>query len=508
MKRREEAYSAQNRANPYLLSFIIDIMDQAHCTIPSLGTQNSFKDPLKQMITGVKEHGFGVHLFATIDTVHKGANLTIFLIDSVIEKWKKRHGYYPTKIYCQLDGGKENANQYVLHHLEHLVTKRIAREIIFTRLPTGHTHDDVDACFAVVWKCWLRFRNIDTFKQFKQGIEDAFFNEDGTKCIVHDWTLVIPDYIKFYTPVLDKNLSSLHSGIATMHQWKFEAVEPSTWFPLGAKTLYRAYSSSQVVVFEKKHPEECLSPIGLATGLEPITLFLTWRPDIKDDPNRPGIEGFYLLRGMPHEATGSITPADFPDKCHDSIASCLNQINKHYCTDRDILKTWSDWAAIYAPTNSDAVDYVRTLNLKRKPYYIPLRALLLDAGVHIVSPKWMQQTPLEQCPRSLPLFEWPEVLAAAMNSVAHDMNLNPPPPRLYLPSDVNLLQERTSFLNKVDEPYYTVFIPTTTADYIKKLLKRKVGYKGEFPSLLGNKKFQLLYHDIYAIYFIYMLINL
>ena len=74
----------------------------------------TFSDPLKQMIIGVKEHGYGVHLFPCIDTISKGANLTIYVIDKVIELWKERHGgVYPTIIYLQVDGGSENANKYV-----------------------------------------------------------------------------------------------------------------------------------------------------------------------------------------------------------------------------------------------------------------------------------------------------------------------------------------------------------------------------------------------------------
>jgi hypothetical protein len=66
----------QNKSNPSILSFIIDGMDQAKCQIPYKGTQDCFSDPFKQVITGVKEHGHGVTLFPTIDTVSKGANLT------------------------------------------------------------------------------------------------------------------------------------------------------------------------------------------------------------------------------------------------------------------------------------------------------------------------------------------------------------------------------------------------------------------------------------------------
>ncbi len=79
-------------------------MDQQHCQLPWNGTQSKFSNPLKKKIIGVKEHGYGVHLFPAIDTVRKGANLMIYIIDKVIEDWKERHGgVYPTKNYLQVD---------------------------------------------------------------------------------------------------------------------------------------------------------------------------------------------------------------------------------------------------------------------------------------------------------------------------------------------------------------------------------------------------------------------
>lgn len=112
INRREEVFSEENIRNPHLLSIIVHIMDQQHCQLPWNGTQSSFGEPLKQKIVGVKEHGYGVHLFPVIDTDRKKANLMIYIIDTVIEKWKERHnGVYPTKIYLQVDGGSENANK-------------------------------------------------------------------------------------------------------------------------------------------------------------------------------------------------------------------------------------------------------------------------------------------------------------------------------------------------------------------------------------------------------------
>lgn len=112
MGRRNEVFSPENQINPHVLSFIIDIMDATNCQIPWKGSQDSFSNPLKQTLSGVKEHGYGMHVFPGVDTVGKSANLTIYIIDRIIEDWMKRNNNTnPEKIYIQLDGGKENANK-------------------------------------------------------------------------------------------------------------------------------------------------------------------------------------------------------------------------------------------------------------------------------------------------------------------------------------------------------------------------------------------------------------
>jgi hypothetical protein len=141
-----------------VMSIILDGMDQNNCKMPHLGSQDVFPAALKQVkhhifvavlflltlcvsykkgITGVKEHGVGVFLYRTINTVKKGADLTIYCILTQLELHFKRHGQYPEKLYVQVDGGSENANQYLLAALEMLVIKRMIRAAYFTRLPTG-----------------------------------------------------------------------------------------------------------------------------------------------------------------------------------------------------------------------------------------------------------------------------------------------------------------------------------------------------------------------------------
>lgn len=125
-----------------IFSCIMDGMDQSHSQCPWLGTQNSFKKPLKQHIQGILTHGFGVTLYRTFNNVMKGADLTIHTFLLALEEWRKRNnGDFPTEIFCQIDGGSENANKYVLANMEWLVAKRMVKRVFLTRLPKGHSHE-------------------------------------------------------------------------------------------------------------------------------------------------------------------------------------------------------------------------------------------------------------------------------------------------------------------------------------------------------------------------------
>ena len=81
LKRINEVYedmkNNQNKEDQTIASFVLDVMDQNHSKIPWKGTQGTFTNPLNQMITGLKEHGTGVFIYPSCDSVQKGANLTL-----------------------------------------------------------------------------------------------------------------------------------------------------------------------------------------------------------------------------------------------------------------------------------------------------------------------------------------------------------------------------------------------------------------------------------------------
>ena len=82
-------------------------------------------------------------------------------------------GKFPDIIFIQCDGGSEDANQYLLALLEFIFIKRMAKKVILTRLPVGHTHDDMDAIFGLLWK-WMSGRIVETVDKFKEGVRESF----------------------------------------------------------------------------------------------------------------------------------------------------------------------------------------------------------------------------------------------------------------------------------------------------------------------------------------------
>lgn len=133
-------------------------MDQNHCKLPHLGTQDTFSSTVKQHLHGVLRHGKGATLYRSFNHVGKGANLTVYTILCELEEWKKEHnGRYPEITYIQI------------------VFKRVSRKIVLTRLPTGHTHEDIDAVFGCIWR-WLRAQCIITALNIGHSLSPATMN--------------------------------------------------------------------------------------------------------------------------------------------------------------------------------------------------------------------------------------------------------------------------------------------------------------------------------------------
>ncbi|KAJ1436461.1 hypothetical protein B484DRAFT_428616 [Ochromonadaceae sp. CCMP2298] len=283
------------------LSVIIDGMDQSHCKVP-MTQQASFEAAITQHLTGALVHGQGLTLFRNLPHVGKGSNLAIHTILLILDKWRREHeGNFPEEMYVQLDGGAENANKYVLAFMDWLVSKRIVKRVYFTRLPVGHTHEDIDACFGVIWNSFKK-QNVHSLQEFKIMVEAAMRDSKIPTEVVD--IHMVPNYKAFFLPFIDPALKKIHKLDNTVHQWRFEAVEPDpVQFPRGVKIMYRTYASEEVVKIVKKPKRQCKSADGTLTGLEAVTCLVSWQP-VRDLRTGKEMDGMYILRGMPELQPG------------------------------------------------------------------------------------------------------------------------------------------------------------------------------------------------------------
>jgi hypothetical protein len=207
--------------------------------------------------------------------------------------------------------------------------------------------------------------------------------------------------------------------------------------------------------------------------LEATTLYCCWYPS-KDCDKERNVEGFYLLRAIPHSENGTLPPCDFPDNVHESIAETISEVRKTYdiYSDEAIRKSWDVWYDIWAPKNGDSINYVQSMERKGIPFHIPLKLILLNKNNYIHFPDWENNCNAANSDIN-PDFVWPEVIAAAMNSVQSDFNPNPNNPRLYSTTDVDLTEVLNSFKERCS-PHYNN-LKSTTNNCLKIMLKRRVG---------------------------------
>jgi hypothetical protein len=80
---------------------------------------------------------------------------------------------FPRWLLAQVDGGSENTSRTFYALCEYLVRIGIFDRIEVARLPVGHTHDDIDALFGVLWRA-LRGKTIITPQQWREMAISAF----------------------------------------------------------------------------------------------------------------------------------------------------------------------------------------------------------------------------------------------------------------------------------------------------------------------------------------------
>ena len=159
-----------------------------------------------------------------------------------------------------------------------------------TRLPVGHTHEDIDALFGNIWT-GVRKAVMISPQSYKRTVHLAFSSKSEKVEFVDLFCL--PDYQKWIQPYQGK-LERYCTSKWTQLQWTFQAVDVSGGYPSGVKVNYRrlacANGDIKVVV---KDPNHCygFSFYEERTHVHPLPQFLG------------DYDGMYLLQRLPQGPT-------------------------------------------------------------------------------------------------------------------------------------------------------------------------------------------------------------
>jgi hypothetical protein len=123
-------------------------------------------------------------------------------------------------LFHQIDGGSENANIITLVICFMLVLKGIALKVVLTRLLPGHTHEDIDALFALIWNL-LRDKHCLSPDEFVAILKKAL--ESKHVVDVED-IFAVPDYEEFFAPHIDAHFGRFAKQEWTQLQFTFERV--------------------------------------------------------------------------------------------------------------------------------------------------------------------------------------------------------------------------------------------------------------------------------------------
>ena len=115
-------------------------------TLPSTPRAPTTPAPVVQCVI---THGVRTQFFRTFGNIQGKVNAAIYAwlasLERVMDARLQRNlSPLPETVYHQFDGGGENANAATVCIAELLVHRGLCRRVVLTRLPVGHTHEDID----------------------------------------------------------------------------------------------------------------------------------------------------------------------------------------------------------------------------------------------------------------------------------------------------------------------------------------------------------------------------
>ena len=308
----------------------------------------------KQHIQGFINHGRGITLFRTFNNIYNGTNLAVHTwLLGLEETYLSEGGKLPDTIYSQIDGGSENANVTMKGICELLVARRLTRKVVLTRLPVGHTHEDIDSVFGKIWK------HIDSLAVFTPQGYDRVLRQAMAKrnVAVHvEDIFCLPDYKSYMAPYLDHKLTRCDKLDWTALQWTFEAVEPCDVYPSGVMVQYRKFTVEEVfLVKESESHSWGFDCDKYKVNTHPV-------PAAVGDP-----KGIYLMKSLP---TGDreFFPQSFIKGSRKHFETLVRRISNDFKKVVGVAQEWQAWAANKAPLTDCANDYIKNQEALHVPF--------------------------------------------------------------------------------------------------------------------------------------------
>ena len=213
-----------------------------------------------------------------------------------------------------------------------------------------------------------------TWDSFKVQVERKVRN-----CKVIDM-FAVHDYKQLYQGCIDQKLSLLHKERWTCHQWMFETVEQSIWFPLGVSTMYRAYASDSLIEsVEVDLSQNAKTPIGRITGLDHYELQSKWEPSANFYRNRP-VQGIFLMKQLPPRGSMMLVK-NFDEESVKELPDLMSKLLSQFREDSIERLEWTHFFDRYAPQSKFGSLFYE---LKRRGLsdYAPLGIYLYNPQVY------------------------------------------------------------------------------------------------------------------------------
>jgi hypothetical protein len=336
-----------------------DGMQQNRCLLPWYGHRKPPPVHLKQHLQGILMHGRQLRVYRSFSNVCVNANFCVHTwLLSLEEQYRK--GKLPPTLYHQIDGGSENANVLYLAICFMLVAKGLCLKVVLTRLLPGHTHEDIDALFALIWQM-VKDEIVLTPSEFEAAILKAFKKLKDVK--VED-IHAVPNYTKYFEGYCDADVSRFAKEDWTQLQMTFERVgeDERDRYPLGVKMTYKAYSQDEAIEIVDDPAKESI------TGLIPQ---LTLCPVCPSEDEPP----ICIMKSLP-PSSRSIEVDPFIAGSREFTVACADRMQRSYADKQpEVSAEWAKWRDEVSPKTDIATDYIA-----EHPLHIPFLAELFSGA--------------------------------------------------------------------------------------------------------------------------------